>query len=117
MASTKVFLNLCVSFGVFLFCRFSLWLSYLSIENVTLFLSVIYINCFAFEPRCGGNTIKKLQKGNDMALTIASFNVMGLRDIAKRREVFNCLRSKHFAIYMSQKVHCTKDTNCIIMVH
>ena len=46
-----------------------------------------------------------------MALTIASFNVRGLRDNAKRREVFNWLRSKNFAIYMLQEVHCTENTN------
>ena len=46
-----------------------------------------------------------------MALTIGSFNVRGLRDNAKRREVFNWLRSKHFAIYMLQEAHCTENTN------
>ena len=37
-----------------------------------------------------------------MALTIASFNVRGLRDNAKRRE---------FSICMLQEVHCTENTN------
>ena len=46
-----------------------------------------------------------------MALTIASLNVRGLRDKAKRREVFHWLRKKNFSIYMLQEVHCTEDTN------
>ena len=46
-----------------------------------------------------------------MALTIASFNVRGLRDNAKQREVFNWLRSKKFSICMLQEVHCTENTN------
>ena len=46
-----------------------------------------------------------------MALTIGSFNVKGLRDNAKRREVFNRFRSKKIAIYMLQEAHCTENTN------
>ena len=46
-----------------------------------------------------------------MALTIASLNVRGLRDNAKRRDVFNWLRRKQFSIYMLQEVHCIEKSN------
>ena len=46
-----------------------------------------------------------------MALTLASLNVRGLRDNAKRREVFNWLRRKQFSIYMLQEVHCIEKSN------
>ena len=46
-----------------------------------------------------------------MALIIASFNVRGLKDNAKRREVFNWLRSKKFSICILKDVHCTENTN------
>ena len=42
-----------------------------------------------------------------MAFTIALLNVRELRD----KEVFNWLRTKTFAIYMLQEVHCTENTN------
>ena len=45
-----------------------------------------------------------------MDLKIISLNVRGLRDDAKRREVFNWLRRKTQSIYMLQEVHCTENT-------
>ena len=45
-----------------------------------------------------------------MDLKIASFNVRGIGNNTKRREVFNWLRSKKFSIYMLQEVHCSENT-------
>ena len=45
-----------------------------------------------------------------MDLKIISLNVRGLRDDAKRREVFNWLRRKKQSIYVLQEVHCTENT-------
>ena len=46
-----------------------------------------------------------------MALTILSLNVRGIRDDAKRREIFNWLRAKKPSICMLQEVHCTENSN------
>ena len=45
-----------------------------------------------------------------MKLQIASLNVRGIGNNAKRREVFNWLRAKKFSIYMLQEVHCSENT-------
>ena len=45
-----------------------------------------------------------------MKLQIASLNVRGIGNNAKRREVFNWLRTKKFSIYMLQEVHCSENT-------
>ena len=46
-----------------------------------------------------------------VTLKITSLNVRGLRDDAKRREVFNWLRAKRPSICMLQEVHCIEKTN------
>ena len=46
-----------------------------------------------------------------MTLKITSLNVRGLRDDAKRRQVFNWLRAKNPSICMLQEVHCIEKTN------
>ena len=57
---------------------------------------------------CG--ILKVTPRQNPMALTIASLNVRGLRDNAKRREVFNWLKQwKQFSIYMLQEVYASKN--------
>lgn len=45
-----------------------------------------------------------------MNLKIASLNVRGIGNNAKRKEVFNWLRSKKFSVYMLQEVHCSVKT-------
>ena len=45
-----------------------------------------------------------------MKLQIASLNVRGIGNNAKRREVFNWLRAKKFSTYMLQEVHCSENT-------
>ena len=47
---------------------------------------------------------------NTTDLRIASLNVRGLGNNAKRKEVFNWLRAKKQSIYMLQEVHCSEDT-------
>ena len=45
-----------------------------------------------------------------MKLQIASLNVRGIGNNAKRRKVFNWLRTKKISIYMLQEVHCSENT-------
>lgn len=44
-------------------------------------------------------------------ITIASLNVRGLGNSAKRRETFHWLKSKKFSIYLLQEVHCSEETS------
>jgi len=46
-------------------------------------------------------------------LKIASLDVRGLGNNAKRKEVFNWLRVKNKSIYMLQEVHCSQETTDI----
>ena len=48
-----------------------------------------------------------------MDLKIVSLNVRGLGNNAKRKEVFNWLRSKKQSIYMLQEAHCSDGTTDI----
>jgi len=48
-----------------------------------------------------------------MNLIIASLNVRGIGNNAKRKEVFNWLRPKKFSVYMLQEVHCSENTTDI----
>ena len=43
-----------------------------------------------------------------MELTVATFNVRGIRDVNKRRKIFNYLHKKTFDIVCLQEVHSTK---------
>ena len=47
----------------------------------------------------------------DNIITIASLNVRGLGNSAKRRETFHWLKSKKFSIYLLQEVHCSEETS------
>jgi exonuclease III len=47
-------------------------------------------------------------------LNIGSFNVKGLADEKKRKEVFNWLREKKMNVYMLQETHFTKENENII---
>ena len=42
-------------------------------------------------------------------LVICSLNVRGLSNIMKRREIFRWLKTKKYAIFFLQEVHCSKD--------
>ena len=57
----------------------------------------------------GNNTSHKIAPHN--VFDIFSLNVMGLRDGAKKREIFNWLREKKASICMLQEVHCIDETN------
>ena len=45
-----------------------------------------------------------------MDLKICSLNVRGLGERLKRRETFNWLRAKKFAIYLLQETRCSENT-------
>ena len=42
-------------------------------------------------------------------LVICSLNVKGLSNTMKRREIFRWLKTKKYAIFFLQEVHCSKD--------
>jgi len=44
-------------------------------------------------------------------ITVASLNARGLGNNAKRREIFNWLRSKKYSIYMLPEVHCSQENS------
>lgn len=46
-------------------------------------------------------------------LNIGSFNVKGLADEKKRKEVFNWLREKKMNVYMLQETHFTKENETL----
>ena len=48
-------------------------------------------------------------KIDNNVITVASLNVRGLRNSAKRRDIFNWLRSKKLAIYLLQETHCSEE--------
>ena len=42
-------------------------------------------------------------------LVICSLNVRGLSNTMKRREIFRWLKTKKYAVFFPQEVHCSKD--------